>query len=54
MVSQYTLQKFKAYKMLEAYQQFVDGWVQKIHTHKPANCKNTVIAAGMRIMINGS
>jgi hypothetical protein len=28
MVSQYTLQEFKAYKTLEAYKQFVDGWVQ--------------------------
>ncbi|XP_018014535.1 uncharacterized protein LOC108671493 [Hyalella azteca] len=44
-VSQYTLQEFKAFKTLESYKQFVDGWVQEIYTHKPANCNNTVIAA---------
>lgn len=47
-VSKYTLQEFKAYKSLEAFKQFVDGWVQEIYTHKPPNCNNTVIAAKVR------
>jgi hypothetical protein len=44
------LQEFKAYKTPEAFKQFVDGWVQEICTYKPANCKNTVITAKVKIM----
>jgi hypothetical protein len=49
-VSQYSLQEFKANKMLEAYKQSVDGSVQEIYIHKPANYSNTFIAAKIRIM----
>jgi hypothetical protein len=39
-VSQNTLREFKAYKTLEAFKQFVDGWVQEIYTNKTATTRS--------------
>ncbi|KAK9958524.1 hypothetical protein ABG768_008314 [Culter alburnus] len=44
-ISAYTMQQFRSFKSLEAYQQFCCGWVQDLQTHKPVNCESSVILA---------
>ena len=44
-VSAYTMQQFKAFKSLEAHQQFVNGWVHDLLTYTPPSCDNTIVSA---------
>jgi len=44
-ISAYTMQEFRTFKSLEAYEQFCCGWVQDLETPKPVtlNCESSVI-----------
>ena len=43
--SYYTRKKFKAEKALGAHKQLTLGWVNKISTHTPHGCDNTIVIA---------
>ncbi|KAL3861236.1 hypothetical protein ACJMK2_007284 [Sinanodonta woodiana] len=41
--SAYTLEQFKFYKSLEAYNYLVSGWVDHVNTYKPEGCANVIV-----------
>ncbi|KAL3880359.1 hypothetical protein ACJMK2_032603 [Sinanodonta woodiana] len=43
--SAYTLEQFKSYKSLEAYNYVVSGWVDHVNTYKPECCANVIVTA---------
>ncbi|KAL3884911.1 hypothetical protein ACJMK2_025010 [Sinanodonta woodiana] len=43
--SAYTLEQFKSYKSLEAYNYVVSGWIDHVNTYKPEGCANVIVTA---------